>query len=95
MTRPLFFFYNPIFEGDDSSNIPDRIGNHGPRQVGNFPSPQASFYRQQDHDPVSRWVSGVVKARRSQMSSSDRIFARFPSMNKLIVMLMTHCESKK
>ena len=27
------------------------------------------------------------------MLSSDRIFARFPSMNKLIVMMMTHCES--
>ena len=27
------------------------------------------------------------------MLSSDRIFARFPSMNKLIVMLLTHCES--
>ena len=27
------------------------------------------------------------------MLSSDRIFARFPSMKKLIVMLMTHCES--
>ena len=27
------------------------------------------------------------------MLSSDKIFARFPSMNKLIVMLMTHCES--
>jgi hypothetical protein len=53
-----FLLCNPIFEGDDSSNIPDRVGNHGPRQVGNFPSPQASFYRQQDHDPVSRWVTG-------------------------------------
>jgi hypothetical protein len=27
------------------------------------------------------------------MLSSDKIFARFPSMNKLIVMLLTHCES--
>ena len=27
------------------------------------------------------------------MLSSDRIFARLPGMNKLIVMPMTHCES--
>jgi DNA polymerase I-like protein with 3'-5' exonuclease and polymerase domains len=27
------------------------------------------------------------------MLSSDKIFARFPNMNNLIAMLMTHCES--
>jgi hypothetical protein len=53
-----FLFCNPILDGDDSSNVPNRIGNHVPRQAGNFPSPQASFYRQQDHDSVSSWVSG-------------------------------------
>jgi hypothetical protein len=41
----------------------------------------------------SGWRVRVVKARRSRMLASDRIFARFPSMNKLIVMLLTHCES--
>jgi hypothetical protein len=35
----------------------------------------------------------VVKARRSRMLSSDRIFACLPSINKPIVVMMTHCES--
>jgi hypothetical protein len=53
-----FLLGNPIFEGNDSVNIPARIGDHRPRQIGDFPGPQASFNRQQDHDSVARWGSG-------------------------------------
>jgi hypothetical protein len=33
-----FLLCNPIFEGNDRSNIADRIGDHGPRQIGNLAS---------------------------------------------------------
>ena len=34
-----FILCNPIFDGDDSSNIPDRIGNHVPTSGWQFLQP--------------------------------------------------------
>src|ERR1035437_6595512 len=50
-----------------------------------------------DSKTMTRFRGGyrvrVVKARRSRMLSSDRIFACLPSINKLIVVMMAYCES--
>ena len=94
MTRPLFFF---AIRSSRAMTVPifptgSVIMAHVRLAISPARSPAFT-----DSKTMTRFRIGyrvrVVKARRSRMLSSDRIFACFPSMNKLIVMLMTHCES--
>ena len=84
-----FLLCNPIFEGDDSSNIPPTGSvTMSHVRLAISPARRPAFT---DSKTMTRFRVGyrvrVVKARRSRMLSSDKIFPRLPSMIKLIVMM--------